>query len=163
MSRLTPALIGVATAAAASAVSGCAIIDASAVPGGPVPSAVPVAQKVYLNECGHELVSEPGTFTLTCADAGQTLQGLTWTGWSTPEAIAAGTEVVNLCTPNCAAGRVVSIPVEVRASRLVTGKSAIAYTQLTVTVTGRLPAGLSSPEDFALDTPDTNHKTQGGQ
>jgi len=163
MARLAPALIGVTTLAAASALAGCAITDAAAVPGGQVPSAVPVAQEVYLNECGHELVSKPGTFTLTCADAGQTLQGLTWTGWSTPEAVATGTEVVNLCTPTCVAGRVVSIPVEVRASRLVTGKSAIAYTQLTVTVTGRLPAGLSSPEEFTLDSPDTRHTAQGGQ
>lgn len=163
MVRLAPELIGIATLAAAGLLAGCAITDAAAVAGGQVPSAVPVAQEVYLNECGHELVSKPGTFTLTCADAGQTLQGLTWRDWGTPEATATGTEVVNLCTPTCVAGRVVSIPVEARASQLVTGKSAIAYTRLTVTVTGRLPAGLSSPEEFTLDSPDTRHTAQGGK
>lgn len=142
---------------AAVSLTGCAITDAGALPAGSVPTTTLSATKVYLNECGFDLISEPGTFTLTCADAGQTLQGLVWADWGSAEASATGREVVNLCTPNCAAGKVASFSVSVIASQLTAGRSASAYTRLSVTGQGEVPHGLRSREVFTLDSPDIRH------
>jgi hypothetical protein len=69
------------------------------------------------------------------------LDGMTWTHWNT-RAIGTGTATINLCTPDCAAGKSVRTPVAVTLSapRSMCGHE--FFTSMLITLTGRIPAGL---------------------
>ena len=54
--------------------------------------------------CRHAQV-RPGSYTLTCADGNKYLSHLSWSSWSPSAAAGTGTEMVNDCTPYCAAGK----------------------------------------------------------
>lgn len=151
----------VAVLAAAVGLAGCATSDTAARAAGSIPTSTPGPVPVYVDECGLDLVSQPRTFTLTCADAGQTLQGLVWAGWGSATATATGREVVNVCEPDCAAGHTVGFPVSVVASRLTTGRPAEAYTRLTVTAQDEVPQGVDRREVFSLAQP--GHRAVGGR
>ena len=58
---------------------------------------------VVLVNCQHHAVILPRSFTLTCADANDMLTGLSWVSWRNV-AFGSGTERINTCIPNCAAG-----------------------------------------------------------
>ena len=60
-------------------------------------------QTVVVN-CSFKQQTRPSNFILTCADAGDVLAHLHWASWGLSAAFATGTEQVNDCTPNCAAG-----------------------------------------------------------
>ena len=47
---------------------------------------------------------------LTCADGNDYLAGLHWVSWSGGAAFGRGTEHVNDCIPNCAAGPLPRLP-----------------------------------------------------
>jgi hypothetical protein len=47
---------------------------------------------------------EPKRITLTCADDGIQLKGLSWKNWDAPKAKGKGKLLVNDCDPNCAEG-----------------------------------------------------------
>ena len=55
--------------------------------------------------------TRPSSLILTCADAGDVLAHLHWVSWGSTAAFATGTEQINDCTPNCAAGKFISYPV----------------------------------------------------
>lgn len=110
-----------------------------------------LAGVTYLAECLEDsLVQRPRTFTLTCADANQSLEGLTWSRWGAEQATATGRAVINTCTPSCAEGKDVTYPVRVVASRLVKGEASATYRKLTVTATGDRPAGVPKVDTFDL-------------
>jgi hypothetical protein len=67
-------------------------------------------QTVVVN-CSFKLQTSPSDFVLTCADAGDVLAHLHWVSWGPTAAFAIGTEQINDCTPNCAAGKFISYPV----------------------------------------------------
>jgi hypothetical protein len=67
-------------------------------------------QTVVVN-CTFRPQTRPSSFVLTCADAGDVLAGLHWVSWGSTAAFATGTEQINDCTPNCAAGKFISYPV----------------------------------------------------
>ena len=54
--------------------------------------------------CLFKSQTRPSSFVLTCADAGDVLAHLHWVSWGSTAAFATGTEQINDCTPNCAAG-----------------------------------------------------------
>lgn len=153
------AAAGIALAAGMS-LAGCSISDVAARPAGPIPTQ-PGAVVVYINECGLDLVSTPRSLALSCADASLALHGLTWTDWGSPETKASGEEVARFCYPNCAAGKVRSVSVTVTASQLMVGRTASAYTLLTVVRHGGASSGFPAREVFYLDGPDARHT--GGQ
>jgi hypothetical protein len=62
-------------------------------------------------DCGSKAQVEPGTYVLTCADAGIGLANLHWTSWTSKLASGYGTEWENDCQPNCAAGHIHHYPV----------------------------------------------------
>jgi|GEM_PF-1773132 len=104
------------------AATGCGTMSASAsqapasigsayiahVPDGP-PATVSAAVPVLFDCLSHPVV-KPGTYTLTCADAGSVLAGLSWTRWTSQQAVATGVHELNNCTPNCAEGKFVRYP-----------------------------------------------------
>jgi len=59
---------------------------------------------------------KPARIILSCGDAGIGLSKLAWSRWGRATATASGRYYENLCKPTCAAGHVVSAPVEVTLS-----------------------------------------------
>jgi hypothetical protein len=53
---------------------------------------------------------EPTAITVTCADAGWSLNDLAWSSWTSTSAIGTGTLVYNDCKPSCAAGHFHRVP-----------------------------------------------------
>ena len=54
----------------------------------------------------------PHSFILTCADRNDYLTRLSWSAWSSAFASGTGTQMINGCQPNCAAGKFHSYPVD---------------------------------------------------
>jgi hypothetical protein len=79
---------------------------------------------------------------------------MTWTSWTSAEATGAGTEKLDDCNPNCAAGTLHAVAVRVTLSKpvmvCVSGKGAWYWTRVTFT----WPDGL--PAVFAGDNAPTN-------
>lgn len=66
---------------------------------------------------------KPVELVLYCADAGQILNEITWSSWSSTEAIGAGTSTANDCEPTCAEGKDVISAVEIKLTKPVTSES----------------------------------------
>jgi hypothetical protein len=77
---------------------------------GAAAAAVKTPRYVVL-DCESRAQVKPGTYVLTCADAGIGLQNLRWTSWTPKLASGYGTEWENDCQPNCAAGHFHYYPV----------------------------------------------------
>jgi hypothetical protein len=120
-------------------------------PAGPAPTQAP-ARVVYLAEGG----SVGGTILRAPAcDAGCALSGdgttslwdMTWPTWSSAVAAGTGTEKLDDCTPNCAAGTLHAVRVAVTLSRpvmvCVAGTGRWFWTRVSFTWPGGLPAALS--------------------
>lgn len=103
------AAIGIVTGTAVAATSHHATAGATSAHAAP---ARPVAKPVVFN-CTKAQV-RPGSFTLTCADGNDYLSHLSWTSWSASSASGSGTDLVNDCTPYCAAGKFHSYPADVK-------------------------------------------------
>ncbi len=99
---VTVATIAAGAAAAGAAICGPALASAAAPPA--------AARPVVLVNCLDKTVVRPGQFVLTCADGNDFVTGLHWVSWR-GVAFASGTEHVNDCLPDCAAGHTFSYPV----------------------------------------------------
>ena len=108
------AAIGIVTGTAVAATGHHASASATSVHATP---AHPAAKPVVFN-CTKAQV-RPGSFTLTCADGNDYLSGLSWSSWSASSASGTGTNLVNDCTPYCAAGKFHSYPADVKFWRAV--------------------------------------------
>lgn len=89
--------------------------------------AVPAAQTsedtdIYVVNCV-TFEEKPVELVLYCADAGQILNEITWTSWTSTEAIGAGTSTANDCEPSCAEGKDVISAVEIKLTKPVTSES----------------------------------------
>lgn len=60
--------------------------------------------------------TRPSIITLTCADAGIGVQDMTWATWTSSGATGHGLLWLNLCKPDCAAGKFARYPVRVALS-----------------------------------------------
>jgi hypothetical protein len=74
---------------------------------------------------------DPTAIIVTCADDGWSFENLTWTSWTATSATAVGTMRVNLCTPDCAAGKIASYPADVTLSRVADTAAGRVFTQAT--------------------------------
>ena len=93
-------------------------------------------------DCSFKPQVKPGTYVLTCADAGIGLERMRWTSWTQKLASGYGSEWENDCRPNCAAGHLHHYPVlaVLWGSGSVQGHPAERrYTQLTLIYTGARP------------------------
>jgi len=98
--------------------------------------------------------SRPKTLTLTCGDANTALSKLRWSSFGGLSAQARGTFEMNTCSPNCAAGKVVSYPVTVKASDPRTCKGGLrVYNKLTLQFTAMAPSSSGSLKRWTLGCP----------
>jgi hypothetical protein len=83
----------------------------------PRPSQPPVLPALY--SCEGKALTRATDYVLTCADAGMSLEGLTWSSWTATQASGTGQLRQNDCTPSCAGGTFHYSPVKVIASEPV--------------------------------------------
>ncbi|MGW5849100.1 hypothetical protein ACWFQ8_14305 [Streptomyces sp. NPDC055254] len=102
-----------ATLLCAAAALVAAVIPASAQPGA-VPA--PAPDPVVVVDCFSEGQVRPEEYLLACGDGNNRLVDLRWDTWGAKTATATGTDMVNDCRPNCAAGRFRAYPVTVTLS-----------------------------------------------
>ena len=79
-------------------------------------------ENVFTTECGY-IDQKPEEVTLTCGDGGILVREIKWETWRASGASGSGIHSVNQCEPDCASGKRVEVPVEVRLSRLMTDGS----------------------------------------
>src|ERR1700733_8585265 len=103
---VTASAVPVSSPAASSAAVTAPAVTASAVAASGTATAGP---KVYLAEGGD--VGGPSVYRPACAsgcglsgDGTTALWNMTWTTWDAAEAVGTGTEKIDDCNPNCAAG-----------------------------------------------------------
>lgn len=118
---------GLTSAAPSAPASGAATAPASAAPSTAVAvSAAPASAPpvVYLAEGGsatgialHAPACHAGC--MLSGDSTTSLWDMTWTTWNQATAAGTGTEKLDGCTPNCAAGTLHAVPVKVTLSRPV--------------------------------------------
>ena len=97
--------------------------------------AAPAAPQV--SNCGDNS-AKPTGIVLTCADANESLEKLTWSTWNSTTAKGSGTYSVNDCRPTCAAGMyhrykvnvVLSVPKTVKGTRIFT-KARVTFPGIT--------------------------------
>jgi hypothetical protein len=137
--KLGRATIGTLTSASASLAIGLGLaLPANAAA---VPAAAHSPKYVVLN-CNDKPEVKPGTYVLTCADAGLGLRHLHWTSWTSHGATGRGTFWENLCVPSCAEGKIVHMPARVtlRGSAAVKGHPGDRqYTTLTAVFPHKRP------------------------
>ncbi|MGW8778415.1 hypothetical protein ACWGNM_10075 [Streptomyces sp. NPDC055796] len=104
--------VGAAVPAAAAPASASASASASA----QTPRAVMDPNPVVVVDCFSQGRVRPREYLLACGDGNNRLVGLRWNTWGQRTATATGTDMVNDCTPYCAAGRFRSYPVTVTLS-----------------------------------------------
>ncbi|MFB9924741.1 hypothetical protein ACFORO_01755 [Amycolatopsis halotolerans] len=83
---------------------------------------------IYL--CEGNAVAKPSWLNLACADQKMGLDRLRWSGWGSATAHATGRFWQYDCIPDCASGKLVSVPTRVTVSELANGH----YGRLRVTV-----------------------------
>lgn len=108
------------------------------------------AMRAVVYACGGDAKMRPARYTLACADANEGVRNLRWKGWGTPKATAKGTMWTNDCTPDCAAGKMKSVPVTVTVDNLVKGEATGQYRRMTVTVTGTPPKGVKRVSRYRI-------------
>ena len=117
----------------------------------PAPSAAP-GPVVYLAEGGS--VGGTVVHAPACAagcqlsgDGTTSLWHMTWTTWNSAVAVGAGTEKLDDCTPDCAAGTLHAVPVRVTLSRpamvCVSGAGRWFWSRVSFTWPSGLPAAFS--------------------
>ena len=104
-----------------------------------------------------EVLQEPRSYTLACADAGMVLRlrRPRWANWGMRNAYALGDLLVNDCTPTCADGSDVSYPVTAVASELQLQGKYATYRQLRISWANpaHRPTGTArSGMIYAIDT-----------
>jgi hypothetical protein len=110
------------------------------------------ARVVYLAEggsVGGTSVHAPacGTGCPLSGDGTTSLWDMTWPTWNSAVAVGQGTEKLDDCTPDCAAGTLHAVPVHVTLSRpvmvCVSGKARWFWTRVSFTWPAGLPAAFS--------------------
>jgi hypothetical protein len=154
MKSLTRAVLTLAafTAALIAAVTGCDAAGSTVVVNSAATSSPAPARVVYLAEGGvvtGTVVDAPAC-TAGCVLSGDStiaLWDMTWPTWNSTAADGTGTEKLDDCTPNCAAGTLHSVPVRVALSRpvmvCVAGTGKWFWTRVTFTWPDGLPAAFS--------------------
>jgi hypothetical protein len=88
-------------------------------------------EKVLTWDC-ESFVYKPENITITCADGGIFVKKIRWSIWSKEGAMGIGIFSENLCEPNCAEGKRVTAPVNVRLSNLAEHKGKYYFRSLDI-------------------------------
>jgi hypothetical protein len=125
------------TAASTTTASTTAVGTATASAAATASARAPQPPRYVVADC-NQWQTEPSVYLFTCADAGEGLQEVHWTTWSSTLASGYGTYYANQCTPDCAAGNFRDYPalVVLWGSGAVPGHPAdLRYTELTLIFT----------------------------
>jgi hypothetical protein len=108
---------------------------------GAKPAAKPVPPPVTLGFCGSNLQVKPDVVLVVCGTDDITAENLVWSGWGTADATAKGSATVDLCAyTDCAAADLVSVPIQVTASKIVAcARNTKAYSSLHYAFPGGSP------------------------
>ncbi|MDA2977349.1 MAG: hypothetical protein O3B81_01065 [Actinomycetota bacterium] len=130
------------------------VIALSLVLAGCIQADPPVAgaqnQDIYVVNCV-SFEEKPVELVLYCADAGQILNQITWSSWSSTQATGKGVSISNDCEPSCAEGSDVISAVEIRLLKPVTSESGKrVFSQIEMQYDKVQPSGVM---DEVLDLP----------
>lgn len=115
--------------------------------------AASASSPLKINNCV-KASSRPKSLTLACGDGNTVLKGLKWSSFGGASAQAKGTFTIDLCEPNCAAGKAASFPVTVTASSPRNCKGGLrVYNKLTLAFKGKKPKTEGSLTRWTLGCP----------
>jgi len=88
-------------------------------------------------------VQRPEEIMLTCADGGMIVTDITWTTWTSKQALGTGIYSQNMCEPSCAEGTREDVPVTIKLSGPFEHKGRNVLKTLDIQAAGRreLPNG----------------------
>ncbi len=91
-------------------------------------------------------VQRPEEIMLTCADGGMIVTDITWTTWTSKQALGTGIYSQNMCEPSCAEGTREDVPVTIKLSELFDYKGRNVLRTLDIQAIGGrgLPSGGTS-------------------
>jgi hypothetical protein len=111
------------------------------------------ASPLKITNC-NQASSRPKSLTLACGDGNTVLKGLKWSSFGGASALAKGTFTINLCEPNCAAGKAASFPVTVKAGDPRNCKGGLrVYNRVTLTFKGKSPKTEGNLNRWTLGCP----------
>jgi hypothetical protein len=118
------------------AAAGAIAVAAFAVPAG----AANTQLRVYVSNCQKQ-VYKPKTITVFCADDGVFIKKIKYSAYTAKIARGKGTAVVNLCVPNCAAGKLKNYAVRLTLSKVSQCGDSFQFHDLSMTYVGAKPKG----------------------
>jgi hypothetical protein len=96
--------------------------------------------RVYVSNCETQ-VYKPKTITVFCGDAGVIINKIKYSSYGAKTAAGTGTAVVNLCEPNCAAGKTKNYKVKFKLSQVTQCGDSYQFRKLQMTYVGAKPKG----------------------
>jgi len=94
--------------------------------------------RVFVSNCAKQ-VYKPKQITVACADAGIIISKVKYSSYGAKTAKGTGTAAVNLCDPNCAAGKTKRFPVKFTLSKVTQCGDSYQFRRLTLTYTKATP------------------------
>jgi hypothetical protein len=82
---------------------------------------------------------KPRQIVIACGDGTEVLKGLHWSRWKSAKATGSGTDYMNSCTPDCAAGHRTPYPATVALTMPVTCSGRPVFSRMVVTFTHARP------------------------
>ena len=91
-------------------------------------------------------VQRPEEIMLTCADGGMIVTDITWTTWTSKQALGTGIYSQNMCEPSCAEGTREDVPVTIKLSELFEykGRNVLRTLDIEAAPSRELPNGSTS-------------------
>jgi hypothetical protein len=96
--------------------------------------------RVFVSNCEKQ-VYKPKTITVFCADGGVVINKIKYTDYTSKIARGQGTATVNLCEPDCAAGKTQTFDVRLRLSKVTQCGDSYQFRKLQMVYIGKKPQG----------------------
>jgi hypothetical protein len=104
--------------------------------------AKPQSTVAIIDDCGNVGRIEPSSIMLLCGDGTATATSLSWTQWTSQQAIGKGQVNIVNCVPDCANGTDIAYHVTLRLSEPVRAHSGARYfTRIALSYLGKGPSG----------------------
>ena len=96
--------------------------------------------RVFVSNCEKQ-VYKPKSITVFCADAGVVITKVKYSSYGAKKATGTGTAAVNLCEPNCAAGKTKNFKVKFTLSKVTQCGDSYQFRKLQFSYVGAKPKG----------------------
>ncbi len=121
-----------------------AVVAGGALAAAPAAHAVDPGQTVIVNCLGKKVV-KPNEIVFACADAGISVQNITWRSWTDNRARGRGTLVWNTCLPtDCASGIEQKYRARLVLDRVASGPGLTVFSRMRLTFVNGGPADLDT-------------------